>query len=172
MKRIKIGTIVFLLMIIIILGIVNFITNGEFWKASFYEIITLIIALVVTYIFSELNSKEVKRREILERMLENVQDIINQPKYYKLRDTDEKDLSMMKRTINNKLSLINQELKNDKTMNEKIKYIIDNFNDYRSLIDEHLNDREYLEKSENELRKKLLLIDDKIDEIKLKLYMN
>ena len=153
---------------IIVIGIFNF-SNSEFWNISICDCLTLIVAVVIAYYFTKSDNKITKKREIIESILDKIQFQINQPEYYKLKETDEKDLYMMKRAINNKIALLEKNEKGIKISTE-IKYIKDKFIDYRSLIDEHITDKDYLVKSEKELRKMLMLIDDKIDEIKLKLY--
>lgn len=153
---------------IIVIGIFNF-NNGEFWNISICDCLTLIVAVVIAYYFTKSDNKITKKREIIESILDKIQFQINHPEYYKLKETDEKDLYMMKRAINNKIALLEKNEKGIK-ISAEIKYIKDKFNDYRSLIDEHITDKDYLAKSEKELRKMLMLIDDKIDEIKLKLY--
>lgn len=162
---------IFILLIvigIIVIGICN-LNNSEFWNISICDCLTLIVAIVIAYYFTKSDNKITKQKEIIESILDKIQFQINQPKYYKLKETDEKDLYMMKRAINNKIALLENLVKGFK-ISADIKYIKEKFNDYRSLIDEHITDKDYLVKSEKELRKLLMLIDDKIDEIKLKLY--
>lgn len=168
MEIIKKLFIILIVIGIISLGIFNF-SNCEFWSISICDCLTLIVAVVIAYYFTKSDNKSTKKREIIESILDKMQLQINQPRYYELKETDEKDLYMMKRTINNKIALLEKSAKKIK-IDTDIKYIKEKFNDYRSLIDEHITDKDYLVKSEKELRKILMLIDDKIDEIKLKLY--
>lgn len=168
MEIIKKVFIILIVIGIIVIGIFNF-NNSKFWNISICDCLTLIVAVVIAYYFTKSDNKITKKREIIESILDKIQFQINQPKYYKLKETDEKDLYMMKRAINNKIALLENSAKRIKISTD-IKYIKEKFNDYRSLIDEHITDKDYLVKSEKELRKMLMLIDDKIDEIKLKLY--
>lgn len=170
MDRKKIITISIIVLVLIVFGIYNGITNKEFWNMSLYNILTLLVAVVVAFYFTQKNNDIRKTKEKAENIFEKIQDIINQDKYYRIDEkTDERELNMMKRTVNNKLKLLEKEssiINNDSEM----KYLREKFDEYRAFIDDHINDKKYLEKSEIELKKILNLMDDKIDEIRLKLY--
>ena len=53
---------------------------------------------------------------------------------------------------------------------DDVKYIDEEFSRYKTFVSEHLNDLEYLSKSETHLRKYLENIDSKCDQIVVKLY--
>lgn len=53
---------------------------------------------------------------------------------------------------------------------DDVKYIEEQFSEYKSLISEHLNDFDYLSKSETHLRKLSENIDSKCDQIIVKFY--
>lgn len=170
MKKVKVIFMSTICALLLIISIYNIKNNSKFWDISFYNIITILIAIVVTYYFTQKNNNEKKKKEEAENILEKIQKIISLEKYYIIDDDfDEKSINMMKRTVNNKIVIL-EKISKELNIQDEINYIKVKFKEYRELIDEHITDITYLKKSSLELKKILILIDDKIDEIKLKLY--
>ena len=76
---------------------------------------------------------------------------------------------MRKRDISNKIHILS-EVQDTFSMQEEVKFICDRFDEYDKLISDHITDLEYLCKSQNELRRPLELINNKLVSMSINLY--
>ncbi|MBQ8299698.1 MAG: hypothetical protein IJX99_07620 [Clostridia bacterium] len=149
----------------------NFKTNTDFFKMDFSSGITVLIGIIISYFLVNRDNNEKNLKDTTEKIIDKIQGMIRNPMMYKFNeDVDVRDIHMTKRAIDNKLNLLKKVSKKLDFENE-IEYIISQFDEYVTLVDDHINDIEYLKRSELDLKRRILLIDDKFDEIKLKLYL-
>ncbi|MCM1023460.1 MAG: hypothetical protein NC395_05310 [Prevotella sp.] len=73
------------------------------------------------------------------------------------------------RIVRNKLDVLKKVEKNLNIAAE-IEYLDNNFNNYKSIIDNHINDYDYLEKSVDDLNNFMSLLNSKITETIVKIY--
>lgn len=144
--------------------------NTDFFDAPIYTIINILVAVFFAYYLTQRKTDERKLKEKAECIIDKIQLAINDERSYKITSKNDVDfLKIKQRTVSNQievLSTLNDKLK----FTEKIMYIRDRYVEYKELTGNHIEDIEHLTKSETDLLNKILLIDNKLDEMKIDLY--
>ncbi len=150
-------------------AVYNIINNDEFWKASAVNIITILIAIVISYLFVQRKSDIRKQKDILLNLINGLQMQISSEKAYNFTNQTGKEILMRKRDISNKIHILS-ELQDTFSLQDEVMFVNDKFNEYEKLISDHIADLEYLVKSQNELRRPLELINNKLVTMSINLY--
>lgn len=146
------------------------INNSDFMKTSFTSCLTLIIAIVVSYYFVKRNQDERNQKEIYLHLIEETKKIIKDGDLVRIKDdTDINLILMKKRDLNNCVALLNRYAHKFEVEKEMV-FVKDKLKEYAEIIGNHQGDVEYLTKSEIELRRPIELIDNKLEEIMMKLF--
>lgn len=174
MKILK-GIIKFVLILIlnilfIILCIYNIKNNMNFFEASVTEIITLIIAIILSYFFTERNSNIRKKKEVIETIIEKLQIKLEADVMRNINNNNDiKKVNINKRSIDNNVQLLKDNAQN-LNIDKDIDYILEQFDNYISIIDNHINDIEYLKNSNVDLERYLTAMSDRLNKIRIDLY--
>lgn len=162
---------VFVIVVVVIMVYCAKVKNNEgFWDFTVGNGLTLLVALVVSFYFTQLNIDERNKKEIYLQQLERLQLIVSKECLYKIDlDTDIEKLLMMKRKINNCTTVL-KDRASEFDLQGDMGFIIEKVTEYTNLIGEHQDDLEYLSKSSHELERPLDLIEQKLNEMKLKLF--
>ncbi len=158
---------------IIILMMYNVICihNTNFWNFTIANGMTLLVALVVSYYLTQKNIDERNRKELYMRQLDKLQCIVVQECLYIITlDSDINKLLMEKRKINNSITILEKYAK-EFGLKKEIEFIKDRAKEYADLLGEHQKDLEYLSKSSIELKRPLDLIEQKINEMEMKIFI-
>lgn len=175
MKRtITIILMILLAGLILLTGVCNWITNEDFFEASITQILTLAITLSIAFWATQYKADMRKMKEHAEDVLSKVQLLVSDMQFYSIpKDGDKevisKQINAANRKINNYISILEEYAKTLKFKKE-IKYIHAEFNTYKDRVGEHINDLDYLAKSEDEFKRIAENIDSKCEYIILKLY--
>lgn len=175
MNKIKknIFIVITLIFIALIIGIsfYNFKNNRKaFFKFTFVNALTLIVAIVFT--FWAVQKKQDNRRfyDSVVKILESIQLVItNKLIIDNFTQASINNLQQDMRIVRNKIDVL-KTVQKILDINEEIKYIEDKFNNYKATIDNHLNDYDYLNKSSADLNNYKSLLDSKITETIVKIY--
>ena len=144
--------------------------NDEFWNTSITSCLTLLVALVVSYYFSQKNLDERRQKEAYLKLLEKVQQLVSDKNLIEIRkDTDFEVILMKKRELNNCVYIL-KEYADKFSVKDDIKFIEEKTQEYTEFLGNHQQDIEYLEKSSKDLARPLLLIDSRISEVMIKLF--
>lgn len=158
------------LVFIIILAICNIKHNEDFFKIPLYNILNLFIAVVIAYYLTQRKNDERKLKEKAEELIDKIQNKLNSGQAYNI--TSSEDIAyvlLMHRSISNWLRLL-EKLKDKLKFKNELAYINENFRSYKEFIGNHVSDLDYLSKSRKELENYILLMDNKLDEIKISMY--
>ncbi len=167
---IKFGAIIALVIAFILLIVYNLKNNINFFDASVTDIITLIIAILLSYFFTEKNSNNRKKKEVIEIIIEKIQSKLESNVMRNINNEEDiKKVNINKRSIDNNLNLLKDNARN-LNIDKDIDYIIEQFGNYISIIDNHINDIEYLKNSKIDLERYLTLMSDKLNKIRIDLY--
>lgn len=152
----------------------NFFCNEEFFSASITQVLTLGITLSVAFWATQYKTDLRKMKEHAEEIIHKLQALVSHPNFYSIPFTGDEELikkqiNSTNRKINNCLSVLAEYGKTLK-FEDEFKYIQSEFEVYKYRMGEHINDLEYLSKSENEFKRTAENIDSKCDYIILKLY--
>lgn len=155
---------------ILVLGICNYINNEKFWEASICQVITLLMAILITFYATQYKNDQRKLKDYAETVIRKIQSIIVDERFiYFNVNTDNKTVTMANRKLNNYISILN-EYSEKLGFKEEAKYIADQFKEYRDIVDEHLADKDYLSKSSQTFQKYAENIEQKCEYIILNLY--
>lgn len=141
----------------------------NFWQLTFGNCLTLFIALLLSFFFvqrkAEQDRKKAdqrKQKEAAIRLLEALQEVVLSKAAYEVnQETGTVPLTMTKRRISNYI----ETLKRNATgfeIDAEIKQLDDYFNEYASIIGNHIHDVVELHNCEKDLCRPLELIDTKI----------
>lgn len=154
---------------VLILGIYNAFQNNEFWNASITNILTILVALVFTYYMTQRTNNIRRKKDVVSKILDRLYVLIADPRMCKINSS--KDVDFVKiniRTISNKISCLEQ-MARELQYEEEIRQMKEAFSSYEEFISDHINDIEYLKKSEKQLNNGIGLIDNKCDMILVKM---
>lgn len=156
---------------IVLVAVISAVRNlDDFLSVNIFNLLTLLVALVFTYYFNQQKQKHRRFHDSAVKILESIQKIIVNDFICKgFNDHSIKELIQSMRIVRNKLDVLKKVEKNLNIAAE-IEYLDNNFNNYKSIIDNHINDYDYLEKSVDDLNNFMSLLDSKITETIVKIY--
>lgn len=143
--------------------------NTDFWDASAVNIITIIIAVVISYFFVQRKSDKRKQKDILLDLISKLQLQVSDEKAFDFTGQTREEILMRNRDISNKINILN-EVKDIFSIQEEMDFICKEIEEYLNLIGNHSTDLEYLIKSKQELERPLTLISNKLFEMSINLY--
>lgn len=171
-KVLKVSLFALLIVIILVLMCVNIfcIKNDNFWNMSIESCLTLVIALVVSYYFTQKNQDERNKKEIYLHLMERMQILVSEDCLSNIsEDTDINIILMKKREINNCTTTL-QKYSKEFHIEEEVQFISDKVKEYADFFGTHQNDIGYLTKSTKELKRPLDLIEQKLNEAMIKMF--
>ena len=174
-KQTKITLIVVVIAgIIISITIFNLCSNETFLTASITQILTLAVTLGIAFWATQYKTDIRKTKEHAEDVIRKLQSIVSDKQFYSIpaegnKEEIQKLVNSTNRKINNCITIL---CEYSKTLgfNEEINYIHNEFEKYKERTGEHINDLDYLSKSEDEFKRISNNIDFKCDYIILSLY--
>ncbi len=144
-------------------GIYNMINNEDFLKAPLTTMISILVAIVLSYFFTQRKTDDRRKMEKIDKLLYKVQDIILNKEFIVVQDSD----LIVHRSIANKIKFLKNnapcDLKSDVDRLEEI------FEDYRRFYGEHYKDKDYMKKSKIDLLNYVMKFDDVCDNIHMRL---
>lgn len=154
---------------LVVLTMVNINGNPDFWTISVNTIISIILAIGITYFLSQWKQDERKHKEIIVDLVHRTQSCLCNECAYRITTDDRRDLQMNIRAIANLISAL-KECTLSSMYKSEISYIEDQFKQYKDMIGNHHNETDFLRKAEQELNMYLMNISSKLDFIMVKLY--
>jgi len=168
-KRIIFGSLVFLVLLVMFLNVFIW-KNENFWDASATSCLTLLVALVVSYYFSQKNLDERRQKESYLKLIEKVQRLVSDKDLFEIKTAEDIEIVLMKKRELNNYVYILKEYADKFSLQEDIKFIEEKTQEYIEFFGNHQHDIGYLEKSSTDLARPLLLIDSRLSEIMIKLF--
>lgn len=140
-----------------------------FWNASAIDIATLAVAVVISYYLVEKENNQRKQKEILFSLIEKLQLQVEDKKAYNFNDLAKEEITMNNRDISNKIRILEES--GAKCINPNdIQFIREKFHEYENFIGGHIEDMDYLRKSQKDLKRPLDLIASKLIKISIDMY--
>ena len=140
-----------------LIGIVagfNLVANYQsFLTASAAQVLTLLIALSVAFWANQYKNDQRKSKEHVERILLKIQNIVSDEEFSQISSKDDKDkvkkqILIRNRKVNNYISIL-KDYSNELKFDEEIKYIENEFIQYKEKTGAHIEDLDYLSKTED-----------------------
>lgn len=142
----------------------------KFLNISIGQVMTVAVAVYFAFYLTQRNNDVRVQKEVYRKILEAVQEIVADKDNYVINEnTDIKMLTMTKRSLNNYMGMLNR-YSEKMGVQERIDKIASYVDEYANFLGNHLDDKEYLSKSEAELRRPLEIINIETIEIMMELY--
>lgn len=155
-------------------AITSFICNDDFWKVNAAQALTLIVTICIAFWATQLKNDERKKKEHAEQLLRKIQTIVADEQFYLISSScdvieHKKKINMSNRSLSNSIEML-KKYAETLGFKEGAEYIAKEFKEYKEFVSEHLEDVDYLSKSESTLKKHSENIYTKCDWIILELY--
>ena len=155
-------------------AITSFICNDDFWKVNAAQALTLIVTICIAFWATQLKNDERKKKEHAEQLLRKIQTIVADERFYSISSScdvieHKKNVNMSNRSLSNSIEML-KKYAETLGFKEGAEYIAKEFKEYKEFVSEHLEDVDYLSKSESTLKKHAENIHTKCDWIILELY--
>lgn len=155
-------------------GIYSAINNSNFWDVSVAQVLTLLVTISIAFWATQFKNDQRSAKTHAEKVIAKIQTIVSCEEFYAFtsgtnEDDAKKNYRISQRKFANCLSVLGEYGK-QLEFEDDVKYIDEQFAEYKSFVSDHLNDFDYLSKSEAHLRKLSENIDSKCDQIIVKFY--
>ncbi len=154
---------------IIALAVYNISTNCHFWEVSAANIATILIALIVSFYLVQRKNDQRKQKEILLDLLFKVQHQLEDEKAYNFANQKKEEILMRNRNISNRIQIL-ENIQNTFSIEKDVVFIKEKFDEYQTLIGNHISDIPYLCSSTVELKRPLDLIVNRLILMAISLY--
>ena len=155
------------------IGIYNIVVDaGAFFTASIYQIISLLFAIVITYLLTQRKNDKRRKNDMLDKMILGIQKDISEKTLVCYATEEERSIALL---LQKSLASRLEYLKNARmcaSIVDEIDYISKEMENLREFYGSHMTDKEYMEKSSTDFEKYIVNISDKCFSIRLKLYEN
>lgn len=134
-----------------------------FWKIGISGGIEIFILIYVSYYLVQYQNKIEHKKEKIGKLISKIQSKIMQPDLIDVSTDDNKKITRIKLgTISNLLEIVKNNVENPKNIEVIISYM-DNLN---SIVMDHIDDSEYIEKSHPQIIKAVTDIDTQLERIR------
>lgn len=156
---------------LIVLAVYNFLTNRcAFFNMSIATCLTILTAIWISFSFTQKRIDNRVQKETLMKLLNNIQSVVDDKAAYSIsKDTPDEELTMRNRNLHNSIDIL-LKYASKFEIKPEAEFVEARIKEYTDLVGAHLPDKEYLSKSENELRRPLELVSSKLYDIMMKLY--
>lgn len=154
---------------ILLLAAYNIYKNPDFWDASATTCISMLVATGLSFYIVQRQNDFRKQKDIFIQLLESLKHIVDDEKSYKFASMDAKAILMQKRSMSNKIAFI-KKYEDKFGISEEIAFLERLFDEYQAIIGDYIEDVNDLIGRENELKRPMLLMSQKIFEMMLNLY--
>lgn len=167
-------TVVIIIILLVDIGY-NIYNSGwrDFLKINAYEVITIIIALFVTYYLTERKNDIRKLNDKIENICNDVQVYLRENYNITLSKQNKKKILMNIRYISNKIYILEKLSQKDNNIKEAVSYIKNEHEKYNEFVSSNLDQDEkyFLEQNRQEkIKANINNMDNKLDEIIVYLY--
>ena len=170
MKKFINGIVVVSIIIVIAIIICNLHYNREeFLKTNIINCINTIIVIGISFFIVQRQNDYRKQKEIFITLLEKIKNLIEDENSYNFTNMESREILMRMRDISLKVDLISTYSKRFNIMKD-VKFLEEKFEEYKSVIDNHITQIDLLRQLQSELQRPLNLMSQKIFEIMLNLY--
>ena len=156
--------------VVLIIGVFNCIVNEKFWELSISNVLTLLVALIITFLLTQKTTEVRRKKDVVVKMLDRLYILLSDIRMVKIQSQETIDfVKIQNRTISNKITCLEKFAK-DLKFEEEIRKMKTDFDSYENFFSEHMSDLDYLIKSERTFNNKMQLLDNQCDNILAKLY--
>ncbi len=168
-KKVKIGFWIFIVVLgaLFAYGVKN---TTNFFETSVSTFITVSAAVFVTFFLTQSKNDDRNTKDLVFKVIDQIQEFSHEAKSVNFQSIpDQKDMLLQIRRMRSKTHLLNlySERYHYQTASKEL---LDYFEKYQELFDNHFQDLDYLQKSDQEIARWMENIDTRCDSIRIKLY--
>ncbi len=165
----RIAIIAIICIALIAFAIYNAIVNEQFWNASAINIVTVFIGIVISFFLVQRKNDERKQKDILLDLILKLQLQVCDEKTYDLSGQTQAEITMRNRDISNKIQILKDTADIFSTQSD-VDFVASKFEEYLEFIGNHINELDYLSRSQKDLKRPLDLINNKLFSMAISLY--
>ena len=156
---------------IVLIGIYNIIKYGQdFFKASIYQIVSLLFAIIITYLLTQKKNDARRKADMLEKMFLGIEKDITDKSLIQFVTVDERNIALLQqKSLASRLEYL-KEAKICVDIASDVEYMAKEMENLREFYGAHMSDKDYMEKSTADMEKYIVNITDKCFAVRLKLY--
>lgn len=148
----------------------NLINNDTFFSAPFTSLMTVGVALFVSYGLVQSRNNRRKKSDKLSNLLYKIQGIIRQEEFVESQsERIQRRNLIMQRSVGNKIEYLKKGCEKDTSLKKLVEQMEEEFLRFREFYGEHYKDQDYMRKSEKELMNFIVKMDDIADKIHIEL---
>lgn len=151
----------------VIYNIVN--QKAAFFEASAVDCVTVLIAVAISYYLVQKQTNYQRQKDIISDMILKMLASCEQRDLYDFSEQDKNTIMMRTRGLNNRIHIL-EKIAEEFNISEEVIFIRQHFEEYNNFIGDHIEDIDYLRQSQNELRRPVELISQKLLATALHLY--
>jgi len=142
----------------------------DYFQIPLYTILNLMVAIIFAFYLTQCRTDERKQKESAEHLIGKI--LLDLTDVYMYNIGSEKDVQCIRiaqRSIHNRIEGL-KAMSNKLGVEEEVCYIDDQFRQYWDFISDHINDIDYLSKSQSQLLNYVANVQNKLEEAIRKLY--
>ena len=143
--------------------------KADFFEASVVDCITILVAVVISYYLVQRQNNYQRQKDIISDMVLKMQVSFEQKELYDFCGQDKQTITMRNRGLNNRIHIL-ETLAEEFNIVTEVDFVRHHFDEYSDFIGNHIENMEYLCQSQNELRRPVESISQKLIEIAVHLY--
>lgn len=143
--------------------------KASFFTASVVDCATILIAVAISYYLVQKQNNYQRQKDIISDMILKMQGSFEQRDLYDFSEQDKNTIMMRNRGLNNRIHIL-EGIAEEFNISAEVTFIRQRFDEYNNFIGNHIEDINYLRQSQNELRRPVELISQKLLAIALHLY--
>lgn len=142
----------------------------KYFFIPFKDIVSISVVTYVVYFFVEHKNDTRNKKNALERITRKMIKKSGEERMYGIKDSNDiKHITVIQKLVFNEIDIISSYAE-EFHIEKEVNYCKEEFNEFWVLISNHINDLDYLQKSENELFNHLTNVLIKLEKITLKIY--
>lgn len=151
------------------LAVYNLITNlKDFFTTSMVPLLSVLVVIFISYFLTQIKTDERRKLDCIEKIINKIQNEMKHSKTFQVSSLEENKMALLyQKSIANKIEYIIS--LNIDVIKDQMKYVETEFFSLRELYGNHMHDSDYMDKSKDDIEKRIVNITDKCDEIMLKL---
>ena len=155
---------------LLILSVYNSFNNNDFWNVSISSILSLFIALYISFYMTQLISERRERNNHIEKLLIDICNIVNSDEIFDTGDDAKKNKAkILQRKMANKIDILKGYNLEGKSGDE-IKLLDEHFKGVRDLFGNHINESDFKQRNDVDIMNYISKIEDCCDRIIHEMY--
>lgn len=172
-KVVSIIGVVITLVCILGISVYNIVVSSEeFFDATVYQIISLLFALIITFLLTQRKNDYRRKIDMIDKMIAGIQEDLSSREFVLYETDAQMNIALLKqKSLANRIQYL-MDSKIHNKIGKDVEYIAKEMENLREFYGAHMKDKDYMDKSSADIEKYIVNINDKCFSMRLKLYEN